>query len=95
MCKAARHRGEQAAQIRQLRGTSRGVRSANPVTFCDDQSIDLVTVTAQILMPVHTLIGRRGSAESTAAVERVVERIAWKYPGFGCSEGTFVWHRCR
>jgi len=54
-----------------------------------------VTVTAQILMPVHTLIGRRGSAESTAAVERVVERIAWKYPGFGCSEGTFVWHRCR
>jgi hypothetical protein len=30
-----------------------------------------VTVTAQILMPVHTLIGRRGSAESTAAMDRV------------------------
>jgi hypothetical protein len=28
-------------------------------------------------------------------VERVVERIAWKSPGFGCSNGTFVCHRCR
>jgi hypothetical protein len=88
-------RGYWQGHSRQLRGTSRGARSANPVTFRDDHRIDLVTVTAQILMPVHTLIGRRGSAESTAAVERVVERIAWKYPGFGCSEGTFVWHRCR
>jgi hypothetical protein len=64
-----------------VRGTSRGARSANPVTFCDDHRIDVVTVTGQILMAVHTLIGRLGSAESTAAVERVVERIAWKYPG--------------
>jgi hypothetical protein len=77
------------------RGTSRGARSANPVTFCDDHRIDVVTVTGQILMAVHTLIGGLGSAESTAAVERVVERIAWKSPDFGCSDGSFVWHPCR
>jgi len=45
-----------------------------------------MAVTGQILMAVHTLISRLGSAESTAAVER----IAWKYPGFGCSDGTGV-----
>ena len=28
-----------------------------------------------------------------AGVERVVERIAWKFPGLGCSCGTFVWYR--
>ena len=54
-------RGYWQGHSRQLRGTSRGARSANPVTFCDDHRIDLVTVTAQILMPAHTLIGRRGA----------------------------------
>jgi hypothetical protein len=30
-----------------------------------------------------------------ARVERVVERVVLKTRGFGCSGGTFVWHRCR
>jgi hypothetical protein len=56
------------------------------------QAQSTLTLAGSAACPTAPRDGVHGAA---GFVERVVERTAWKTPGFECSGSTLLWHWCR